>query len=89
VANTTWRRKTLRLWETGPLVQKNTPGMPGTVVQADAGGVAVQTGEGVLTITRLQAEGGKILTVGEFLNGHPLVAGDRMGDEAHSNPPAS
>jgi len=86
VASTTWRGKTLRLWEAGPLVQKNTPGVPGTVVQADAGGVAVLTGEGVLTITRLQAEGGKILTVGEFLNGHPLAAGDRMGDETRNTP---
>ena len=87
VADTTWRSKTLRLWEVGPLVQKNTPGVPGTVVKADAAGVRVLTGAGVLTITRLQAEGGKILTAGEFLNGHPLVAGDRMGDEAHNTPP--
>ncbi|HSD95855.1 MAG TPA: methionyl-tRNA formyltransferase [Sulfuricaulis sp.] len=86
VASTTWRGKTLRLWEAGPLVQKNTPGVPGMVVQADAGGVAVLTGEGVLTITRLQAEGGKILTVGEFLNGHPLAAGDRLGDETRNTP---
>ncbi|WP_372523163.1 methionyl-tRNA formyltransferase [Sulfuricaulis sp.] len=86
VASTTWRGKTLRLWEAGPLVKKNTPGVPGTVVQAEAGGVCVLTGEGVLTITRLQAEGGKILTAGDFLNGHPLAAGDRMGDEAHNTP---
>jgi methionyl-tRNA formyltransferase len=86
VANTTWRGKTLRLWEAGPLVQKNTPGEPGTVVQADAAGVCVLTGEGVLTITRLQAEGGKILMAGDFLNGHPLAAGDRMGDEARGTP---
>jgi methionyl-tRNA formyltransferase len=86
VASTTWRSKTLRLWEAGPLVKKNTPGVPGTVVQAEAGGVCVLTGEGVLTITRLQAEGGKILTAGDFLNGHPLAAGDRMGDEAHNTP---
>src|SRR3989344_2403346 len=45
VTNTTWRGKTLRLWEAGPLVQKNTPGVPGTVVQADAAGVCVLTGE--------------------------------------------
>ncbi len=83
VASTTWRGKTLRLWEVGPLVQKNTPGAPGTVVQAEANGVCVATGDGALTITRLQAEGGKILTAGEFLNGHPLAVGDRMGDEIH------
>ncbi len=81
VASTTWRGKTLRLWEVGPRVQETTPGAPGTVVQADAGGVRVAAGDGALTITRLQAEGGKILTAGEFLNGHPLAVGGRMGDE--------
>jgi methionyl-tRNA formyltransferase len=86
VASTTWRGKSLRLWEAGPLVQKNTPGAPGTVVRADAAGVSVLTGKGVLTITRLQAEGGKILAAGDFLNGHTLTAGDRMGDEVRDTP---
>jgi methionyl-tRNA formyltransferase len=39
----------------------------------------VWTGDGTLTITRLQTEGGKIMTAGEFLNGHKLAAGDRLG----------
>ena len=60
--------------------------MPGTIVQANAAGVCVLTGEGMLTIMRLQAEGGKILMAGDFLNGHPLAVGDRMGDEARNNP---
>jgi methionyl-tRNA formyltransferase len=86
VASTVWRGKTLRLWEVGPLEERHAVGAPGTIVQADAAGIRVLTGDGVLTLTRLQAEGGKILAAGEFLNGHKLAAGDRLGNEAQDNP---
>lgn len=82
VASTTWRGKTLRLWEAGPLEARSGVGAPGTIVQADTVGIRVQTRDGVLTLTRLQAEGGKSLAAGDFLNGHKLAAGDRLGDEA-------
>jgi methionyl-tRNA formyltransferase len=82
VAGTVWRGKTLRLWEVGPLEERHAVGAPGTIVQADAAGIRVLTGDGVLTLTHLQAESGKILAAGDFLNGHKLVAGDRLGDAA-------
>lgn len=81
VASTTWHRKTLRTWEVGPLEKRHTQGRPGDIVQADGAGIRVQTGEGVLTLTRLQADGGKILAAADFLNGHKLAVGDRLGDE--------
>jgi methionyl-tRNA formyltransferase len=87
VASTTWQGKTLRIWEAVREVKNITPGAPGTIVHADAGGVQVRTGDGVLTLTRLQAEGGKILAAGDFLNGHRLAAGDRLGDEARNVTP--
>ena len=80
VAATRWRGKNLRLWEVGPLKTHGGSRAPGTIVQADATGIRVQTGDGVLTLTRLQAEGGKILAAGDFLNGHKLAAGDRLDD---------
>jgi len=86
VASTVWQGKVLRIWEAVPAVENITPGAPGTVVRADAAGVQVCTGDGALTLTRLQAEGGKILAAGDFLNGHKLAAGDRLGDEAHEFP---
>ncbi len=86
VASTVWRGKTLRLWEVGPLVARGSAGVPGTIVQADTTGIRVQTGDGILTVTRLQAEGGKILAAGDFLNGHKLAAGDRLGDAAQNAP---
>ncbi len=82
VASTTWRGKTLRLWEVGPLGETSAQCKPGTVMQTDAAGIRVQTGNGSLTLTRLQAEGGKILAAADFLNGHKLAVGDQLGDAA-------
>jgi len=80
VASTTFKDKWLRLWEVRPLgavVVGTAP--PGTVLSAHAGGIQVQTGEGTLTVTRLQAEGGKPLAAADFLNGTPMTPGDRLG----------
>lgn len=85
VASTIWRGKTLRLWEVGPLLKNSAPGTPGTIVRADVSGIDVRTGDGALTITRLQAEGGNILAAGDFINGYKLAAGDRLGDETNSH----
>ena len=80
VACTTWHGKTLRLWDAASPEHGRAPaGPPGTVARADATGILVWTGDGTITITRLQTEGGKIMTAGEFLNGHKLAAGDRLG----------
>jgi len=81
VASTVWHGKTLRLWDVGQLENQRASGAPGTIVRTDASGVRVLTGDGVLNITRLQAQGGKVLAAGVFLNGHRLTAGDRLGDE--------
>lgn len=80
VATTTWRGTPLRLWDVGPLSSTNRPTQPpGTIVAADADGVRVQTGDGVLSITRLQVAGGRALTAREFLNGTRLRLGDCFG----------
>ena len=49
------------------------------VRSADADGVRVQTGAGVLCLTELQRAGGKRLAVADFLRGIPLSAGARLG----------
>ncbi|MHB8346752.1 MAG: methionyl-tRNA formyltransferase [Acidiferrobacterales bacterium] len=76
VAHTVWAGHVLRLWEVGPPGgSADTAEPPGTVVAADANGVYVQTGSGVLCLTRLQLEGGRPLAPADFLRGHPLAAG--------------
>ncbi len=76
VAYTVWAGHMLRLWEVRPLGEgTDTVEPPGTVVAADADGVRVQTGNGVLCVTRLQLEGGRPLGPADFLRGHSLAAG--------------
>jgi methionyl-tRNA formyltransferase len=53
-------------------------GAPGTVVGADADGLLVAAGAGILRIRRLQRPGGRMLGAGEFLRGYPVPAGTRI-----------
>jgi methionyl-tRNA formyltransferase len=56
-------------------------GAPGEVVAEDPKrGIAVQTGDGLLWLTRLQLPGGKPLDAATFLNGRSLL-GQRLGGE--------
>ncbi|MFN9944342.1 MAG: hypothetical protein ACK56I_33220 [bacterium] len=51
---------------------------PGTIVSADANGIAVSCDSGLLNLLEVQMEGGKRLSAADFLRGHPLEAGDRL-----------
>jgi methionyl-tRNA formyltransferase len=53
---------------------------PGTVLlTSDADALRVATGAGVLDVLDLQAEGGKVLPARDFLAGHAIKAGERLG----------
>ncbi len=55
---------------------------PGEVVAEDpARGIAVQTGDGVLWLTRIQLPGGKPLEASQFLHGRSLL-GEHLGVQA-------
>jgi methionyl-tRNA formyltransferase len=54
-------------------------GPPGTILQADREGIVVGCGQNALLITELQREGGRGLTAREFLAGHPLPVGGKLG----------
>lgn len=78
--------KTLKIWKAQ--VQetddgKEQPGntaVPGCVLQADAGGLCVQTGQGVLKITELQLEGKKRMDAQAFLRGCQVKTGRVLPD---------
>lgn len=57
---------------------------PGIVAGADACGLLIGTGEGLLRVHRLQRPGGRLLPAPEFLRGCPLPAGTRLGGGALS-----
>lgn len=79
VAATYWRGQTLRVWDVGTIEPAVSPTVPGTIIAADARGLRVQTGDGLLNIHRLQAAGARALNAREFLNGTPMRPGDRLG----------
>lgn len=51
---------------------------PGTILGAEADGLRVATGQGILRVLRLQRPGGKLLPAAEFLRGFPLAAGTML-----------
>ena len=53
---------------------------PGTVLSADAHGVRVACGQGVLCVTELQRAGGKRLNAADFLRGFAIAAGQRLSN---------
>jgi len=54
------------------------PRAPGEVLRADASGVLITCGEGVLRVTELQKSGGRRLSAREFLAGMPICPGQRF-----------
>ena len=74
----------IRVWRADAQAGAAHDAQPGTVLAADADGVRVATGEGVLRLTELQRAGGKRLPAREFLAGFPLVAGARCSTPAVS-----
>lgn len=60
---------------------KGASGKPGTLVSVDKTGLGVQTGDGIFTITVIQAPGKKAMDVADFLNGNPMEVGQILNRE--------
>lgn len=67
--------KLLKIWRAE--VEKMS-GVPGVVLAADNSGVVVSCGEDALRILRLQREGGRQMSVAEFLQGNPIRVGEQL-----------
>ena len=56
-------------------------GEPGTVLEADPKkGLTVACGEGALRLTEIQLVGGKRLKAADFLRGHAVEIGTKLGE---------
>lgn len=67
----------LKLWSAQ--VEPDRAGPPGEILQADKAGLVAGCGQQALRILELQREGGRRLAARDFLAGHPLVPGQRLG----------
>lgn len=65
--------KTLKIWR-AEVVEGENNEQPGTILSAGKTGIQVATGDGVLNILELQAEGKKRMDVQAFLNGYEVTA---------------
>ena len=60
----------------------NGRGEPGTVLEADPKkGLTVACGEGALKLIEIQLVGGKRMKATDFLRGHVIEVGTKLGDE--------
>lgn len=66
----------LKIWQVEVVART---GPPGEVLKADKSGIVVGCGHEALRILMLQREGGRRLQAHEFLAGHPLLPGQRLG----------
>jgi len=75
-AYTFWNGQRLRIHATRVLANDAAPKPAGTIVRADAHGIEVACGTGVLAIDELQADGKKRVTAQQFCAGHPGLTGN-------------
>ncbi len=51
---------------------------PGEIIDTH-GSIAVATGKGILTIEKIQLEAKRVMTAQEFLSGHKIIPGEKLG----------
>src|SRR6185369_1499252 len=66
----------LKLWQAEVV---SGPGPSGEISSTDKQGMVIGCGEGALRVTQLQREGGRRMSAAEFLAGHPLTPGTKLG----------
>ena len=69
-------QRLLKIWEAEVI---DGDGPAGEVILADESGIVVACGEQALRLTTVQRDGGKRMTVADFLRGCPLERGTVMG----------
>ena len=78
-AFTYFENKLLKIWES-KVIEGEKEKNPGEIIDVDsAKGILVQTGKNLLLITILQLEGKKKMAASEFILGHKIKAGEKLG----------
>ena len=79
-----WSRlngQVIKIW-TSRVLEMSSTATTGSIVAADKQGIAVQTGEGVVLITELQASGSKRMAAAAFVAGHADLLGQKFERQA-------
>ena len=71
----------IKVWASSVLEMSSTA-VEGSIVGVDKQGIAVQTGEGVVLITELQASGSKRMAAAAFVAGHADLLGQKFERQA-------
>jgi methionyl-tRNA formyltransferase len=84
VAYTTWRPRSMASTEPVKWIVHKTQviagqGDPGTVIEAAGDRLVVATGQGAVALLTIQLAGKKPIAAAEFLRGHRVQPGDRLG----------
>lgn len=77
-AYTSYKGKTLKIWE-ARVTGEEADGCPGSVSRVEKDAVCVNTGDGLLRVTRVQIEGKKQMPVKDFLLGYRMDKGEMLG----------
>jgi methionyl-tRNA formyltransferase len=73
--------KLLKIWQSKVIESKNNA-QPGEILEIDTQkGILVQTSKHILLITELQLEGKKKMSVTEFILGHKIEVGQKLGQQ--------
>jgi len=85
VAHTTWRPRSPAPGDPLRVIVHKTEGTfgqgaPGEVLEATGDRLVVAGGEGAVALRAIQLPGKRILTAAEFLRGHKVQPGDRIGE---------
>lgn len=67
----------LKIWDCEP--RQGGEGVPGTVLEASKDQLTIACGAGSLALRSVQKEGSRRMSAAEFLAGHKLIPGDRLG----------
>ena len=71
----------IKLHRSRVLEEQGVHAQPGQILRADRDGVVVACGQGSLLVSELQLDAGRKLTAAEFLVGHRLPEGARLGKQ--------
>lgn len=71
--------RTIKIWSTA-VSDSQTKGeyKPGEIIKVESSGIVVACARGNICIRELQPEGGRRMSVSEYLRGHKVIVGDRF-----------